>query len=82
MNGPPMHPSLPRIEFPKCFRMGLVGLALVASACASQPEFVHDSYDSESATKLFSEALNHLSINYIDPVDLREITVAGLNGFG
>ncbi len=70
-----------KIHSHSAFRRILVaGLALVASACAAQPKFESASYDEQSANRLFSQALGHLADNYIDPVDMRSLSVAGVNG--
>lgn len=62
-------------------RMAATAAALLlVSACASEPQFKHDAYDDASANTLFAGALNHLSESYIEPVDLRAVSVAGLNG--
>jgi len=62
------------------YRAVVAGALLFLGACASQPEFVHDSYDKQSADRLFAEAFDHISDNFIEPVDLRAMSVAGLNG--
>jgi carboxyl-terminal processing protease len=59
--------------------IGAACLLLVA-ACASELKFESTTYEYESANKLFGEALTHLADNYIDPIDLRLISVAGVNG--
>lgn len=61
-------------------RLSAAGLGLFAAACASEPAFVHDSLDRGSSDRLFTEAISHLADNYIEPIDLRAISVAGLNG--
>ncbi|MBT6314858.1 MAG: PDZ domain-containing protein [Alphaproteobacteria bacterium] len=54
-------------------------LALVA-ACATKPAFKQESFDTESASALFSDAFGHLTDTYIEKVNLQRMSVAGLNG--
>lgn len=61
-------------------RATLVVAVLAAAACVSRPEFVHDAYDRGSSDRLFREALSHLDDNYINRIDLRAVSVAGMNG--
>lgn len=67
-------------EIRRTARAALLVAALAAAGCVSQPTFVSESYDRPSSDRLFREAFSHLDDNYINRVDLRAVSVAGMNG--
>lgn len=64
----------------RALRVPLAGLLLLTAACAGRSEFVHDGFDQASSDRLFREAFGHLDENYINRLDLRAVSVAGMNG--
>jgi len=61
-------------------RAGFLAFALLLAACGGGREaFVDDRYDAASSDRLFTEAFGHLADNYIEVVNFRDISVAGLN---
>lgn len=51
------------------------------AACGGAPQKFDDStYDATASSRLYEEAFDHLQDNYIQRVDLRDISVAGVNG--
>lgn len=56
-------------------------VAALAGACAaSPPKFDNQTYTTTASSRIYEEALDHLQANYIQRVDLRDVSVAGING--
>ncbi len=75
-----MRSAFTPLEYLRSLRVAVVALGALAAACAAPEKFETATYDYKSANLLFSEALNHLNDNYIDPIDLQRLSIAGLNG--
>ena len=60
--------------------LAAAAIAALAGACASsQPEFDNRTYTTTASSRIYEEAFDHLQANYIQRVDLRDISVAGVS---